>query len=173
MDTQAYRDKLTKWDQESREERVLRWQQIKPASYGSLLPDLLWEYIVEAVNMYIRGHPTGTVLLCAAAIEIILADQIKAKSANTISKIRRGRELGLLEEDEATRIDELRKLRNELIHAHAGQLKKRAMKLLPAEWASPSLYFLAGLPGSIDADALKCLQTARDLAVKFYGEKEQ
>lgn len=180
MDEQEFRDTLVKWDQESIEERVQRWKQLGLAAYQGTLPSLVWEYLIEAKDMYIRGHPLGTILLCGAIVEMVLVHQIVLGTGMSEKEIERftleqktilSRRLDILEAGEVTHVDELRKLRNALIHADPGKLAKGA-KFPASVDARVSLYLTASWKDGITKDALKYLQATRELTLKFYGVKE-
>ena len=51
MDAQEYRSKLIEWDAESLDKRVERWKRLIPATYSVELPNLIWDFIVEADDM--------------------------------------------------------------------------------------------------------------------------
>ncbi len=185
MDEIEYRKKLVELDKTSLDERVVRWKQLIPAAYDVTLPNLAWDYITEAVNMFIRGHFTGVVLLCAGIAELVLADQLRSKSQMTEKEVERfgleqlvilGHRLTILNDKETGQLNELRKLRNDLIHAKANRLNQRAKKTyqvsgLDASYLTAGLYLYPLGGGGIEKDALHHLLQVRDLTVKFYGEK--
>ena len=150
------------------------------------MPALLWEYITEADDMFIRGHCLGAILLCAAAMELVLADQLKSKTKMTQEEIEPfglehlvilGRELLYLSDVEFEQLNKLRKIRNALVHANAGKLKTMAKRHYE-EWGLNFPDLDAGMhlkptwKGGVDKDAVAHLQLTRDLTVKFYGAEE-
>jgi len=185
MDEKEFRDKLIEWDKASLDRRVERWKQLVPATYDVTLPSLAWYYIVEADDMFIRGHFIGVILLCAAIAELILADQIRSKSQMTEREAERfgleqlvilGHRLDILNDKETGQLNELRRLRNDLIHSKAEKLAKMARKRyrvsgLDASHLDAGFYLQPIWEGGIDQDALRHLQLVRDLTVKFYGAK--
>lgn len=187
MDEQEYRAQLRKWDEASLDRRVKRWKQLVPATYSVTLPNLVWYYITEADDMFIRGHFIGTILLCAGIVELVLADQLRTKIQMTQKEVERfgleqmailSRRLGILSAPEAASIDELRKLRNALIHANAGKLGQMAGRRYK-DWGldisdlDAGLFLKPAWEGGIDQDALSHLQSARNLTVKFYGAEDR
>jgi len=185
MDEKEYRDKLIEWDKKSLAPRVKRWKQLVPATYDVTLPNLVWYYITEADDMFIRGHFIGVVLLCAAITELILADQIRSNSKMTEKEVERfgleqlvilGHRLDILNDKETSQLNELRRLRNDLIHSKADKLAQMARKRyqvsgLDASHLDAGFYLQPIWEGGIDQDALQYLQLVRDLTVKFYGAK--
>ena len=80
--------------------------------------------------------------------------------------------LQILTDQEKDTIDELRKLRNALIHANAGKLGKMARKSYGDfyEGLGTEFYlFPLSEESGIRADALKYLCFTRDLTFRFYG----
>jgi hypothetical protein len=63
-DEQKFRREKAVRDQETLEEKVNRWKQIKPVIY-SQLPKLMWEYVVIADEMFVDGYFLGAVLIVA------------------------------------------------------------------------------------------------------------
>ena len=87
--------------------------------------------------MFISGHCIGVILLCAAIIELILADQIRFKSQMAERELEHfgleqlvilRRRLDMLNEHETSQLGELRKLRNNLTHSKANRLAQMARK---------------------------------------------
>lgn len=186
MDEQEFRAKLCEWDEASKDERVKRWKQLVPATYNVTLPNLVWYYITEADDLFIKGHFIGVILLCAGIIELVLSDQIKVRKKLTKRKIERlglqqmtnlSLELRVLNAKEAEQIQNLGKLRNALIHGKMGKLNEMAHKRYK-DWGLNTSGLDAGLflkpvwEGGIDQDALDHLRLTRDLTVKFYGTED-
>lgn len=182
MDERKYREEQQKRDVKSLDKRVERWKKIKPAYYR-MLPTLLWEYVNEADELYISGHYIGTILLCAGILELVLTDQLKTKLKLTQNEVERFRleqmeilsnKYNLLDNNEIQQSKGLRRLRNYLIHANAGQLNKIAEKRYK-EWGLEKHELDAGLflnppwNGGIDKEALDYLTFTRNLSMKFYG----
>jgi len=182
MDEQEYRKRQQKWDEASLNERIKRWKKLETAYYGKL-PDLLWEYVTEADEMYINGHFMGVILLCAGILELVLTDQLKTELKLTQDEVERFRleqmeilshKLNILDKDGIQQARGLRKLRNYLIHANAGQLNKMAKKKYK-DWGIDKHDLDAGLflnppwGGGLDKEALDYLTFTRDLTMKFYG----
>lgn len=140
------------------------------------MPDLLWEYAVEAGKLYINGHFIGVILFSAAVAEIVLADQLKGKLGLTVTALKKLRlsdmivkahKGGVLSDHEKSQVDALRKWRNDLIHANTGKLTKRA-KQTHASWGV-GLYLIPPWDEGIQPDALTHLKNIRNLTVRFYG----
>ena len=168
-------------DEQTLNGKLRRWKQIKPVTYGQPLPRLLWEYVTTADEMFIEGHFWGVILLSAAITELLLADQLMARAQMTGGEIEHFRleqmailahRLQILTDQEKDAIDELRKLRNGLIHANVGRLKEMAKKshgsLYEGLEAESYLVPLSDESG-IRVDALKYLRFTRDLTFRFYG----
>jgi len=66
---------------------VGRWKQIQHITYGPPLPRLMWEYVTTADEMFIDGYFLGVVLMCAAVTELLLADQLMARTQITRDEI--------------------------------------------------------------------------------------
>jgi hypothetical protein len=97
----------------------------------------MWEYVTTADEMFIDGHFLGVVLLCAAVTELLLTDQLMANSGMMKDEVERfsleqmailAYRLRIVTDLEKGTIDDLRQLRNALIHANAGKLGKMARK---------------------------------------------
>ncbi len=187
MDEQEYRAQLHKWDEASLDRRVKRWKQLVPTTYNVTLPSLAWYYITESDDMFIRGHFIGVILLCAGIVELVLADQLRSRTRMTPKEVERfgleqmailGRRLGILNDKEAGAVDEIRKLRNALIHANAGKLGQMAGRRYK-DWGldisdlDAGLFLKPAWEGGIDQDALSHLQSVQNLTVKFYGAKDR
>lgn len=185
MDEKEFRDKQIEWDKASLDRRIERWKQLVPATYDVTLPNLVWYYITETDEMFISGHFIGVILLCAAIVELVLADQIRSKSQMTEKESERfgleqlvvlGRRLDILNDKETGQLNELRRLRNDLIHSKADKLAQMARRRYQVSGLDPShldagFYLQPIWEGGIDQDALRHLQLVRDLTVKFYGAK--
>jgi len=187
MDEKEFRLKLIEWDTKSLDKRVERWKRLVPAAYQGRLPDLLWEYVTEVDDLYIRGHFIGVVLMCASILELVLADQLKIKLKLTREEIERFRleqmeilshKMNLLDKNEVQQAKGLRRLRNYLIHANAGKLNKMAKKRYK-DWGIDVYELDAGLflsppwEGGLDQEALNYLTFTRNLTVRFYGAEEE
>ena len=185
MDKKEFRDKQIEWDKASLDRRIERWKQLVPATYDVTLPNLVWYYITETDEMFISGHFIGVILLCAAIVELVLADQIRSESQMTEREVERfgleqlvilGHRLDILNEHETSQLGELRKLRNDLIHSKANKLAQMARKRyqvsgLDASHLDAGFYLQPIWGKGIDLDALRHLRLVRDLTVKFYGAK--
>jgi hypothetical protein len=184
MDEKEFTELLLKRDEATLKERIERWKKFSPVTYKVQLPELLWDYIVNADEMYVAGYFLGVISLCASVVEMILADQIVLKIKATKTEVERfslaqlivlNHRLGTLKEDEAHWLDEFRNLRNSIIHVNVSKLEKRALKTYQVSNFSnssigASLYLGSLSGGGVEADALKYLRLVRDLSVKFYGE---
>lgn len=180
MDEQRLRELLAKLDADYLDDRVKRCMQMVPLTYQAALPDLLWEYTVEATRLYINAHFMGVILLCAALAEIVLADQLKGKlrlTVTTLKKLRlsdmivKAHKDGILSDQEKSQVDALTKLRNDLIHVKVGKLTERA-KQTHASWGV-GLFLVPPGEGGIQRDALTHLTNIRNLAVRLYGWTEE
>ena len=178
MNRQEFRKYLIKRDQETLEERVERGMQLPPSAYNQTLPELIWDYITEARQMFTDGYFTGVILLCAGMVELSLADQLMSKTKMTREEIERfsleqmtilARRLEIVINQEKDTIDKLRKLRNALIHANAGKIAEMVRKRLPElSVHPPGLYFSPSF-GGVSDDAKEYLKFTRKLALRFYG----
>lgn|GEM_PF-3596311 len=65
--------------QKTLEEKVERWKQLQPTLYDKPMPELMFTYSSKADQMFINGHFIGVILLCAAVVELCLADQLMSK----------------------------------------------------------------------------------------------
>lgn len=139
MNVEQFREYLIRRDQETLEQRVERGMQLPPSSYQTL-PELIWDYITEARQMFTDGYFIGVILLCAGMVELSLADQLMSKTQMTREEIERfslkqmailARRLEIVINQEKDTIDKLRKLRNALIHANAGKIAEMVRKRLP------------------------------------------
>lgn len=181
MNEEEFRRYQTIKDQKTLDGKVKRWKQIQPVTYGQRLPKLMWEYVTTADQMFIDGHFLGVVLLCAAVTELLLADQLMANSGMTRDEVERfsleqmallAHRLQIVTDLEKGTIDELRQLRNALIHANAGKLGKMAKKCYGDSYEGlETEFYLSPLSdeGGIRADALRYLGFIRDLTFRFYG----
>lgn len=183
MDENEFRAKQTEWDKKSLDKRVERWKQIVPAMYDVPLPEMMWGYLSEVDEMYIAGHFLGAIVFCAGIAELILTDQIRSKVGMKSKEVERfgleqliilGRRLAILDDNDTDRLNDLRKLRNYLIHGKAGQLTKMAKKRYRVSGSDDSFldaefYVHSGFEGGIDKDALLHLGLVRDLSMRFYG----
>jgi len=191
MDEQESRKRQVEWDERSLEKRVKRWTEIVPATYNVPLPDLTWQYLTEADEMYIDGHFIGVISICGSIAELLLADRVISKSQMTQKESERfsfeqlvilGRRLGVLTPEQASQLNGLRKLRNSLVHSKAGKLAEMGKQRFRVFGADGSVLNVSNLyadlyikplgEGGIDKDALKYLKLVRDLAVKFYSTDE-
>ena len=183
MNEEEFRKHQENRDQKTLDGKVKRWKQIRPATYGQPLPKLMWEYVTTADDMFIDGQFLSVVLLSAAIAELLLADQLMARTQMTGGEIEHfgleqmailSHRLQILTDQEKGAIDELRKLRNALIHANAGKLGKMAKKSYGDFYEGlETEFYLSPLSdeGGIRADAFKYLCFTRDLTLKFYGAK--
>ena len=177
MNEQEFRKYVIKRDQETLEERE-RGMQLPPSAYNQTLPELIWDYITEARQMFTDGYFIGVILLCAGMVELSLADQLMSKTKMTREEIERfslkqmtilARRLEIVINQEKDTIDKLRKLRNALIHANAGKIAKMVRKRLPElSVHPPGLYFSPSF-GGVSDDAEEYLKFTRELTLRFYG----
>ena len=185
MDGKEFRDKQIEWDKKSLDKRIERWKQLVPATYNVPLPELVWGYLSETDDLFIEGHFISVILFSASITELILADQIKSKTQMTLKEVERfrleqlcvlGHRLGILDDKQTKQLNELRKLRNWLIHGNVGRLTKMAKKRYTViggddSFLDAEFYVESGFEGGIDQDALRHLGLVRDLTVNFYGAK--
>jgi hypothetical protein len=181
MNEEEFRKYQIGRDQKTLDGKVKRWKQIRPATYGEPLPKLMWEYVTTADEMFIDGHFLGVVLLCAAVTELLLTDQLMENSGMVKDEVERfsleqmailAHRLRIVTDPEKDTIDELRQLRNALIHANAGKLGKMARRSYGDFYKGlETEFYLSPLSdeSGIRADALKHLRFTRDLTLKFYG----
>jgi hypothetical protein len=187
VDEQQFRERLVTLDADSRDDRVKRWGHIVPLTYRAALPDLLWEYSIEATRLYINGHYMGVILFCAALAEIVLADQLKGKpelmsTAQEKPGLSRMADLAyqhrIVGDQEKSQIHALGKLRNDLIHVNVGKLTRRAKQkdgelggISDNSWGV-GLFLVPPWEGGIQLDALTHLTNIGNLAVRLYGWTE-
>ena len=181
MNEEEFRRYQIAKDQETLDDKVERWKQIQPVTYEQPLPRLMWEYVITADEMFIDGHFLGVVLLSAAVMELLLADQLMAKMQMTRNEIEHfgleqmailSHRLQVLTDQEKDAVHELRILRNALIHANVGKLGKMAKKCYGDFYEGLGTeFYLSPLSdeSGIRADALKYLCFTRDLTFRFYG----
>ena len=181
MNEEEFRKYQIGRDQKTLDGKVKRWKQIQPATYGQPLPKLMWEYVTTADDMFIDGHFLGVVLLCAAVTELLLTDQLMTNSGMMKDEVERfsleqmailAHRLRIVTDLEKGTIDELRQLRNALIHANADKLGKMARRSYGNFYKGlETEFYLSPLSdeSGIRADALKHLRFTRDLTFKFYG----
>jgi hypothetical protein len=180
---EIFRKEKANRDQETLDEKVSRWKQIEPSTYAQL-PKLMWEYLVVADEMFVDGYFLGVVLLCAAITETVLSNQLVSNNILTSVEIERftleqmsiiTNRLGTITDTEKKMIDDLRCLRNNLIHVNVGKLSKR-IKLNsshPFKGMEPELYLSSIDDGNtISSDALKYLGFTRGFTMRFYGAKK-
>ncbi len=87
--------------------------------------------------------------------------------------------LEIISEQEKAKIDDLRRLRNALIHANAGKISQMIRRRYEGlgskdfDEATKTTLYLASIPvrQGISSDSLKYLLFVTDLTVKFYGEE--
>lgn len=185
MDEYEFRAKQIEWDRKSLDKRVERWKQIVPSTYDIPLPELVWGYLSMADEMYIAGYFAGAIIISTAITELILADQVKTKAKMTSTEVERfgleqliilAKRLTILNDKETSGLNELRKLRNYLIHGKVGKLGQMAKKRYTVSGSDNSFldaefYVSSGFEGGIDCDTLLHLGIVRDLTVKLYGGK--
>lgn len=179
MEEEEMRQKQIDWDKKSLNRKVRRWRRLPRATYGGELPRLLWEYVTMADSMFIDGYSIGVVLLCAAVVELILADQLISKIHLPPDEVQSFRleemsivshRLGIVSSQEKAQIDKIRRWRNAIVHVNAGRLDKMARKTETIE-GSEAEFHLQPLDDDlgIHQDALDSLVFTKKLSVKFYG----
>jgi len=172
-------------DEKTLDGKIERWKQIQPVTYGQQLPELIWDYLTTTDEMFIDGHFLGVILLCASIVELSLSDRLMSRIQIVTDEIERfsleqmtilARRLGIITDQEKGNIDKLRKSRNALIHAKAGEITKmgRVWYEVPPSNHSESLVrglYLTPLSEGegIAGDALRYLGFTRDLTFRFYG----
>lgn len=181
MNEEQFRKYQITRDQKTLEGKVRRWKQLRPVIYGQALPQLMWDYLTEADEMFIDGHFISVVLLCAGITESVLADQLMLRTQMTKGELEHfnleqmailAHRLEIVTDQEKGTIDGLRKLRNALIHANAGKIAKMAKKCYGDPYEGVEMeFFLSPLSneGGIYNEALKYLRFTRNLAFRFYG----
>jgi len=185
MDEKEFREYLKKRDDETREDRVKRRSELSPVTYGGELPKLLWEYSTEAIQLYICGHFASVILWCATILELALSDKLIHNSKGTkevielltlSEKTRLCHKFGIItSQEDKNNIDDIRNLRNSIIHADAGKLAKMARAYYGdvddvISQVLPELY-LGDFGEALKSKALKSLTFTRELTKRWYGEK--
>ena len=179
MDEKEYRQKQIEWDKKDLNGKVRRWKKIPKATYDAPLPRLLWEYVTMADSMYIHGYSVGVILLCAAVLELILADQLISNMQMTAKEVQRfslaqmaiiSHRQSIINGREKREIKKIRKRRNAIIHVNVGQLDKMVKQTHRVEGLEAEFYLQPIDDDSgIHEDALASVIFTRDLSVKFYG----
>ncbi len=183
MDEIGFRAQEIEWFNKNLGKRVERWKQILPAIYNIPLPKLVWGYLSMADEMYISGQFAGAIIFCASIAELILADKLQIRGSTTPTTlenvglkrlIEKGHALSILDNNEATALNNLRELRNHLIHGNVGKLNQMAKERFTVEGPDGSFldaefYLNSGFKEGIVQDALRHLKTIRDLSVRLYG----
>ena len=185
MDEKEFREYLKKRNDETLEDRVKRRSELSPVTYGGELPKLLWEYSTEAIQLYICGHFASIILWCATILELALSDKLIHNSKGTkevielltlSEKTRLCHKFGIItSQEDKNNIDDIRNLRNSIIHADAGRLAKMARAYYAdvddvISQVLPELY-LGDFGEALKSEALKSLTFTRELTKRWYGEK--
>jgi len=184
MDEKEFREYLKKRDDETREDRVKRRSELSLVTYGGELPELLWEYSTEAIQLYICGHFASVILWCATILELALSDKLIGCGYGTteviellslVKKIRLCRRFKIITPEDKKNIDKVRDLRNAIAHANAGKLAKMARAYYgdvdnAISQVLPGLY-LGDFGQALKSEALKFLTFTRELTKRWYGEK--
>ena len=176
------RSDFIKRDNGTLEDRVERWSQMKPAAYCEALPALVWDYLIEVDEMYIRGHFIATIILCATTLEIVIAHRLKSlkdspwkPKQDFKQMIDLAHEYQEINSDETASLHDLRELRNVLVHGSVNKLDKMTkikyeMTGVDEENSRVLLYIHSISNHGIDKNAFECVELTRDLTLKFYGE---
>lgn len=83
MKEEKFRKYQISRDEKTLDGKIKRWKQMRPVTYGQLLPQLIWEYVTTADEMFIDGHFLCVILLSTAVTELLLADQLMARTQMT------------------------------------------------------------------------------------------
>jgi len=185
MDDDEFREYLKKNDTETREDRVRRRSELCETTYNTAeLPELLWEYSSEAIQLYICGHFASVILWCTSIVELALEDKLISSGKGTkeviellglVDKTRLCRQYSIITAQDEKDIDKMRSMRNYIAHANAGKLAKIARVVyrdLDDTWSHhlPSLY-LSDFGKTISTRALKSINFTRRLTERLYMEK--
>jgi hypothetical protein len=186
MNDNEFREYLRKRDAETIEDRVKRRSELSQVKYGSAeLPELLWEYSAETIQLFICGHFASVILWCASIVELTLEDKLIGSAKGTkeliellsfVEKTRLCRKFGIITPQDKNDIDDLRNLRNYIAHANAGKLTEMARVCYgdveeALSLALPGLY-LSDFGNKISSQALKFINFTRALIKRWYGEKQ-
>lgn len=145
--------------------RTDRWASIKSATYAGRFPEPLFDYITSADDMFIDGYFVGTILVCAAILEVVLGDQIKHNLEYTDEKIRKlslddmikkACETCLICQTEKDEFEKFKDLRNDLIHANVQELCERGPQVIDScdnPINSPTFYLNSFKTPGIERDA--------------------
>jgi hypothetical protein len=185
MKEEEFRKYQISRDEKTLDGKIKRWKQIQPVTYGQQLPELIWDYLTTTDDMFIDGHFLGVILLCASIVEMSLSDRLVSRIQMAPKEIERfsmeqmtilAHRSGIITDQEKGTIDKLRKTRNALIHAKAGEITKMGKVWYEVPASNHSELLVRGLyltPLSegegIAGDALKYLGFTRDLTFRFYG----
>lgn len=185
MKEEEFRKYQISRDEKTLDDKIKRWKQIQPVTYGQQLPELIWDYLTTADQMFIDGHFLGVILACASIVELSLSDRLMLRTQVAPKEMEHfsleqitilARRLEIITDREKGTVDKLRKTRNALIHAKAGEIAKMGRVWYEVPPSNHSELLVRGLyltPLSegkgIAGDALKYLGFTRDLTFKFYG----
>lgn len=183
MNNQQYEDRLKKLDDETRPDRVRRWGELSHIAYVEALPELLWEYSAQAIQLYINGNFGVVIIWCATMLELALGGKLisEGKGTKEVIELLNLREetalcsrYKIIDKEESKMIGKVRESRNAIVHANVGKLAEMAKKSygdvgdelfehLPG-------FFLSNLGGGIQSQALKYIEFTRKLAARLYDE---
>ncbi|WP_322354257.1 hypothetical protein [Dehalococcoides sp.] len=185
MNEQQFRDHLIESDHKSIDSRISRWKRLTPAVY-SALPKLLFPYLAEAVDMFIRGHFIGAILMTAAILEITLKNELtrlniytETKAVKTCLKdlIEKSYAVAILNEAQYQKSLKLNDQRNALIHVKHKELNNIA-NIRYEKWGLAELELDAGLyltstwNDGIEKDAEEFLKLTRDITANLFGSEK-
>ena len=185
MKEEEFRKYQISRDEKTLDDKIKRWKQIQPVTYGQQLPELIWDYLTTADQMFIDGQFLGVILLCASIVEMSLSDRLVSRIQMSPKEIERfsleqmtilTHRLGIITDQEKGAVDKLRKTRNALIHANTGKIATMGRVWYEVPPSNHSELLVRGLyltPLSegegIAGDALEYLGFTRDMTFRFYG----
>ena len=187
MENEEYIAYLKQRDEETRAERADRWSRFGKAAYGTELPSILFDYLVDMRNMYEDGYFLGAICLSHAILESALNDRLREKIGLTEQEMENSRLTlaqtavlsGVIDGQEKKIIDEIRQYRNAVIHINEKKMAKlgrtvykdvyrNSKKLLQDLGAYAPL--LALDLSDVGDKAFQYVKFTRDLCLNFYGE---
>lgn len=104
-----------------------RLKRLKPTFIAVKPPPEVASYFEEAMAAWLRGLDRAALILCWSVLDNILKEKLPAVKT---CKIEAASEAGILDETNAKRADEIRKLRNDAVHngKHiAGEVSRRSI----------------------------------------------
>ena len=190
MDKEEYTSYLKQRDEETRAERADRWSRFGKAHFGTELPSILFNYLVDMRNMYEDGYFLGAICLSYAILESALNDRLREniglteqEMENSCRKLSQTAVLsGVIDRQQKKIIDEIRQYRNAAIHINGKKMAtlghtvykdvyRNSKKLLDDLGSYATL--LALDLGDVGDKAFQYVKFTRDLCLELYGSRQE